>query len=154
MATVSIRAYTRRSRKGKPIKVKRYARRVGRKGFHQVKPSRETSGGELQKVIQEKTISKDRPMLTPEELAERREIAKGFKRAEAERVSLGMTKEQYSRYALQRYKKQEAAKKTKQITKPTTAPKKESGSLSKLDTKVLNFIEKYSGYKGKMPFKR
>lgn len=156
---INIKAYTRRSKKGSTIKVKSYTRRIGRKGVRSPKRSEDHLGKELEEVVtakaeQNQTQSqeaqeKPRVRLTPEEIAERRENIEGFKRAEAARQLLGMSREQYSRYILQ--KEREGARRVNVAPKrPTPTPtKKPMGFFERVEDKIANFVEKYSGKKYK-----
>lgn len=149
MAEVTIKAHTRRGKGGKTVQVRSYNRRVGRKGVHS--PKREKSeqpGEELEKRMTEK---KGTPKLTPEEIAQRREVMEGFKRAEAEMNSLGMSREQYSRYKL---KQQREGKKTSTPTHAKTiknplSPQGSLGILERVEDKIAKFVEKYSRKKYK-----
>lgn len=116
MVEISIKAHTRRGKGGKTIQVRSYSRRVGRKGIHSPKRDRSAqSGEEFESKVKEK---KESPKLTPEELAHRREVMEGFKRAEAERRRLGMSRERYSRYKLKQ--QIEGMKKKKKTSAPYT----------------------------------
>ena len=146
MSKITIKAYTRRGKKGKPVRVKHYQRRIGRKGVRLPKETKATSSG---KELEDKILQKT-PQLTPEELALRRKNAEGFNRAEEARKALGMSREQYSRYILSG--KGETAK-VKTKTSPSvikvTPKKKPSGVLESIEDKVANFVEKHSGRKYK-----
>lgn len=149
MAEVIIRAHTRRGKGGKTIQVRGYSRRVGRKGVHSPKRDKsEQPGEELEKRASEK---KETPKLTPEEIAQRREVIEGFKRAEAEMKSLGMSREQYSRYKM---KQQREGKKSVRPThvesvKNPLTPQGSLGILERVEDKIAKFVEKYSGKKYK-----
>lgn len=149
MEEVSIKAHTRRGKGGKTVQVRSYNRRVGRKGVHSPKRERaEQPGEEFEKVASEK---KSAPQLTPEEIAERREVMEGFKRAEAEMKSLGMTREQYSRYKLKQIKEGKSntgSSHTGPIKNPLS-PKGSLGILERVEDKIAKFVEKYSGKKYK-----
>lgn len=146
MAEVTIRAHTRRGKGGKTIQVRGYSRRVGRKGVHSPKRDKsEQPGEEFEKKVEEK---KGTPKLTPEEIAQRREVMEGFKRAEAEMKSLGMSREQYSRYKLKQ--QNEGRKKTSSPTHAKTirnpqSPRGSLGILERVEGKIAKFVEKYSG---------
>ena len=149
MAEVTIKAHTRRGKGGKTIQVHSYSRRVGRKGVNSPKKEKsEQPGEEYEKRASEK---KETPKLTPEEIAQRREVMEGFKRAEAEMKSLGMSREQYSRYKL---KQQREGKKSvrpthaKSVKNPLT-PQGSLGILERVEDKIAKFVEKYSGKKYK-----
>lgn len=152
---VNIKSYTRRSKKGNTIKVKSYTRRIGRKGVRSPKRVDDHLGKELEEVVTAKAEQnqeaqeKPRARLTPEEIAERRENTEGFKRAEAARQLLGMSREQYSRYVLQ--KEREGARRANVTPKrPTSTPtKKPMGFFERVEDKIANFVEKYSGKKYK-----
>lgn len=149
MAEVTIRSHTRRGKGGKTVQVHSYSRRVGRKGVHSPKRDKsEQPGEELEKKVKEK---KETPKLTPEEIAQRREVMEGFKRAEAEMKSLGMSSEQYSRYKL---KQQREGKKTSTPTHAKTiknpqSPQGSLGILERVEDKIAKFVEKYSRKKYK-----
>lgn len=149
MAEVTIKAHTRRGKGGKTIQVRGYNRRVGRKGIHS--PKRDKSkqpGEEYEKKVEEK---KETPKLTPEEIAQRREVMEGFKRAEAEMKSLGMSREQYSRYKLkqQREGKKDSAPTHAKTIKNPQSPRGSLGILERVEDKIAKFVEKYSGKKYK-----
>lgn len=148
MAEVSIKAHTRRGKGGKTIQVHGYSRRVGRKGVRSPKKDRSVlAGKELEKKVIEK---KELPKVTPEDIARRREFNEQFNRVEAERKSLGMTREQYSRYIVKKLKQDENKKKVTpapiRTSQPSRTPK---GFLEKIEDKVARFVEKYSGMKYK-----
>lgn len=149
MAEVTIRAHTRRGKDGKTIQVRGYSRRIGRKGVHSPKRDKsEQPGEELEKKIADK---KETPRLTPEEIAKRREVMEGFRRAEAEMKSLGMSSEQYSRYKL---KQQREGKKASSLTHAKTiknplSPQGSLGILERVEGKIAEFVEKYSKRKYK-----
>ena len=144
MAEVTIKAHTRRGKGGKTVQVRSYSRRVGKKGVHSPKREKRTEqpGEELERVSSEK---KETPKLTPEEIAERREVMEGFKRAEAEMKSLGMTREQYSRY---KFEQQKRGGDTGVIKNPLS-PKGSLGILEGVEDKIAKFVEKYSKRKYK-----
>lgn len=148
MAEVTIKAHTRRGKGGKTIQVHSYSRRVGRKGVHSPKKEKsEQPGEEYEKRASEK---KETPKLTPEEIAQRREVMEDFKRAEAEMKSLGMSREQYSWYKLSQQK--EGRKKHTNHEKSVRNPLSPQGSLGileRVEDKIAKFMEKYSGKKYK-----
>lgn len=149
MAEVTIRAHTRRGKGGKTIQVRGYSRRVGRKGVHSPKRDKfEQPGEEFEKKVEEK---KGIPELTPEEIAQRREVMEGFKRAEAEMKSLGMSREQYSRYKLkqQRKSKKNSTSIHAKTIKNLLSPQGSLGILERVEDKIAKFVEKYSGKKYK-----
>lgn len=150
MTEVTIKAHTRRGKDGKVVQVHSYSRRVGKKGVHSPKRKKsgksEKSGEELEKKVIEK--KKKAPKLTPEELAEQREAIKWFKRAEAEMKSLGMTREQYSRYKLKKTK-ESAKKPSVSSEKPVESSRNYSEILERVEDKVAKFVEKYSKKKYK-----
>jgi hypothetical protein len=145
MNEVAIKAHTRRSKSGKQIQVKGYTRRIGRKGVHS--PKREKNSGEelVAKVAEKKSpISK-------EELERRLKWEEDFKRSEAERKSLGMSPEKYSRYKLaeseRRERAEHAAKKASE--KNPLSKKGSQNILERIEDKIAKFVEKYSGKKYK-----
>lgn len=142
MVEVAIKAHTRRSKKGKTIQVRSYSRRVGRKGIHSPKRGSEKPGEEYERKVEAKN---EEPKLTPKEIAQQKEVMEGFKRAAAEMKSLGMSKEQYSRYKLR--KQENGTKKNVQIAPIKSS--KHMGVLEKVEDKVAKFVEKYSGKKYK-----
>lgn len=148
-AEVTIKAHTRRGKGGKTVQVHSYSRRVGRKGVHSPKRDKsEQPGEEFEKKVAEK---KETPKLTPEEIAKRREVMESFKRAEAEMKSLGMTREQYSRYKLKQQnesKKKPAPTHAKSVKNPLS-PQGSLGILERVEDKIARFVEKYSGKKYK-----
>lgn len=148
VAEVTIRQHTRRGKGGKTVQVRGYSRRVGRKGVHSPKRDKSEQPGEELEKVKEK---KETPKLTPEEIEQRREVMEGFKRAEAEMKSLGMSREQYSRYKL---KQQRESKKTSTSTHAKTiknplSPQGSLGILERVEDKIAKFVEKYSGKKYK-----
>ena len=153
MNEVAIKAHTRRSKSGTQIQVKGYTRRIGRKGVHS--PKREKNSGEelVAKVAEKKSpISK-------EELERRLKWEEDFKRSEAERKSLGMSPEKYSRYKLAESERRERAEHAaKKASASTTSSASEKNPLSKkgsqnilerIEDKIAKFVEKYSGKKYK-----
>lgn len=162
MTRVSIRAYIRRSKKGKPIRVQSHNRSVGHKGVHTpMSSSSEQSGKEFERKVSER---KESSALTMDE-KERREIIEGFRQAEAERKALGLTREQYSwrvtdrerrksQQEKEQQKQQRRAQKaamvspTRAVNRPLT-PKGSLGILERVEDKVARFVEKYSGVKYK-----
>lgn len=142
MTEVTIKAHTRRSKNGKTIQVHSYNRRIGRKGVHSPKKGSEKPGEEYERKIEAK---KEEQKLTPKEIAQQREVMEGFRRAEAEMKSLGMSKEQYSRYKLRQ--QENGTKKNVPITPIKSS--KYMGILEKVEDKVAKFVEKYSGKKYK-----
>ena len=90
---INIRPYTRRGKKGKLTKVKGYIRRLSGKSKTQRSENSIKKGAEYEQ-------KKHGPSLSPEEIARKREVTADFNRAEAERKSLNMTREQYSNYKL------------------------------------------------------
>lgn len=153
MAEVTIRAHTRCGKGGKTIQVRGYSRRVGRKGVHSPKRDKsEQPGEELEKKRDEK---KNAPKMSAEEIAaERKRIQEwedNFKRAEAERKSLGMTREQYSWHKLKEQKegsKKSAPTHAKSVKNPLS-PQGSLGILERVEDKIAKFVEKYSGKKYK-----
>lgn len=148
MSKVRIKSYTRRSKKGKPVRVRQYARRAGRKGVHL--PKNVSAGDELQKKLIEK---KEQTSLTPEEIALRKEVTEGFKRASANRQILGMSPEQYSRYLLHKEKTKPKTPKSQPTQNKQVASSKgvtpKKGLFEKTEDKLAKFVEKYSGRKYK-----
>ena len=147
MAEVTIKSHTRKSKSGKSITVKSYTRRVGRKGHISPKETKSEGaapGEELKaKVAEKKTVRK----LTPEEIAERREVMEGFKRVDSERKALGMTPEQYSRYRLKEEKKSKSNV-TSSHSVTVKNPLSEKGSsqiFNRAEDKITKFVEKYGG---------
>lgn len=91
---INIRPYTRRGKKGTLTKVKGYIRRLSEKGSKSRRAEKSTKRGV------EYAQKKHELSLSPEDIARRREVTADFNRAEAERKSLNMTREQYSNYKL------------------------------------------------------
>lgn len=155
MTEVTIKSYTRRGKGGKTIQVKGYTRRVGRKGVRSPKRER-SSGEEIEQIVATKKEAPRKP-LTPEEIALRREVTAGMRRAEAEKAALGMTTEQYSRYVMSGKKSQKSQASLKATStsprKPiVTTPKKKRDIFESVEDKLANFVEKYSGKKYKRQF--
>lgn len=142
MVEITIKAHTRRSKKGKTIQVRSYSRRVGRKGVHSPKRGSEKPGEEYERKVEAKN---EEPKLTPKEIAQQKEVMEGFKRAAAEMKALGMSKEQYSRYKLGRQEK--SIRKNVQLV--PTKSSKYRGVLERVEDKVAKFVEKYSDKKYK-----
>lgn len=143
MTEVAIKEHTRRGKNGKTVHVRSYTRRIGRKGIHS--PKREKSakpGEEFEKM------TGDKKSLTPEEIAARKEVMEGFKRAEKEMKDLGMTREQYSRYKLSQQGKKDDNRKSdshaKEVKNPLS-PKGSLGILERIEDKIAKFVKKYSG---------
>lgn len=149
MAEITIRTHTRRGKGGKAIQVRSYKRRVGRKGVHSPKKEKsEQPGEEYESIASEKQA----PKFTPEEIAKRKEVMEGFKQAEKEMKSLGMSWEQYSRYKLRQQK--EGTKGSNRSTHAESAknpltPQGSLGIFERIEDKVAKFVEKYSGKKYK-----
>lgn len=148
MAEVAIKAHTRRGKGGKTIQVRSYSRRVGRKGIHSPKREKSEQPGE---ELERKVAEKKTPKLTPEEIAQRKEIMEGFKRADAEMKSLGMTREQYSWYKWHQQNggKEKSAPTHAESVKNPVGLKGSLGILEKVEDKIARFVEKYSGKKYK-----
>lgn len=144
MAEVNIRGYTRRGKNGTTVQVRGYTRRVGIKGVRSVKLK--DAGKELQKRISEKT--EPIRMLSPKELALQREVMQSTIRAEAERKSLGLTREQYSRMKLNG-NKSGALKK-----EPLRGKKKRerNNAIDRMEDRLESFVNKYSKRKYKRYF--
>lgn len=144
MAEVNIRGYTRRGKNGTTVQVRGYTRRVGIKGVRSVKPK--DAGKELQKLIAEKT--EPIRMLSPKELALQREVMQSTIRAEAERKSLGLTREQYSRMKLNGNKSGTLKK------EPLRGKKKRerNNAIDRMEDRLESFVNKYSKRKYKRYF--
>ena len=144
MAEVNIRGYTRRGKNGTTVQVRGYTRRVGIKGVRSVKLK--DAGKELQKRVSEKT--EPIRMLSPKELALQREVMQSTIRAEAERKSLGLTREQYSRMKLNG-NKSGALKK-----EPLRGKKKRerNNAIDHMEDRLESFVNKYSKRKYKRYF--
>ena len=144
MAEVNIRGYTRRGKNGTTVQVRGYTRRVGIKGVRSVKLK--DAGKELQKRISEKT--EPIRMLSPKELALQREVMQSTIRAEAERKSLGLTREQYSRMKLNGNKSGTLKK------EPLRGKKKRerNNAIDRMEDRLESFVNKYSKRKYKRHF--
>ena len=144
MAEVSIRGYTRRGKNGTTVQVRGYTRRVGIKGVRSVKLK--DAGKELQKRVSEKT--EPIRMLSPKELALQREVMQSTIRAEAERKSLGLTREQYSRMKLNGNKSGTLKK------EPLRGKKKRerNNAIDRMEDRLESFVNKYSKRKYKRYF--
>ena len=144
MAEVNIRGYTRRGKNGTTVQVRGYTRRVGIKGVRSVKLK--DAGKELQKCISEKT--EPIRMLSPKELALQREVMQSTIRAEAERKSLGLTREQYSRMKLNGNKSGTLKK------EPLRGKKKRerNNAIDRMEDRLESFVNKYSKRKYKRHF--
>lgn len=158
MAEVSIREHTRRGKGGKIIHVHGYTRRVGHKGVHSPKRDRkkEGEGKEIEEKIQEKKFKEEQPKMSPEEykkkLKERMDWEASYKRAEEERTSLGMSKEQYSYYKFKQQKKADSEKKSKPHVQKVANPLSNKGTMtimSRIEDKIASFVDKYSKKKYK-----
>lgn len=149
MKEVTIKAHTRRGKNGKTVQVRGYSRRVGRKGVHSPKrEKREQPGEELEQRMTEKKETVKH--LTPEEIARQKEVMESFRRASEEMRALGMTQQQYSRYKL--YQKKGGSSKGSShaaTIKNPVSPKGSLGILGRIEDKIANFVEKYSGRKYK-----
>lgn len=147
MARITVSAYTRRGKRGKIVRVRRFHRRVGRKGVHSPK---ETASVQPGKELEQKITARvETPKLTPEEIAQRKEFMEGFRRVEADRKALGLSKEQYSRLILKREKEGKPMPTPTRQVRTTSQPKKKMGVLEKAEDSVAKFVEKYSGKKYK-----
>lgn len=146
MAEVSIKAHTRRGKNGTVIKVRSYTRRVGRKGVHSPKrPKSEKPGEEFEQKMQERQQEPPKK-LTPEEIAQRKEAIKGFEEVERKRKVMGMTREQYSRYIMDKNKKsKDKPTSSKEEVKPTVSEKKTRSIFDKVEDKIAKFVDKYGG---------
>lgn len=144
MAEVNIRGYTRRGKNGTTVQVRGYTRRVGIKGVRSVKLK--DAGKEFQKHISEKT--EPIRMLSPKELALQREVMQSTIRAEAERKSLGLTREQYSRMKLNGNKSGVLKK------EPLRGKKKRerNNAIDRMEDRLESFVNKYSKRKYKRYF--
>lgn len=144
MAEVTIKAHTRRGKNGKTVQVRGYSRRVGRKGIHSPKREKSVKSGE--EFEQKMAEREHKRILTPEEIAAQKEVMEGFKRAESEMKSLGMTREQYSRYKLAQSKKggNKSDSHAREVKNPLS-PKGSLGILERVEDKIAKFVEKYSG---------
>lgn len=145
MAEVTIKSHTRRGKNGATIQVRGYTRRVGKKGIHSPKKSAKP-GEEFEQKVQEKVEPKK---LTPEEIAKRKEVMEGFNRAAIERKTLGMTKEQYSRYKLSQKDKKKTTDSHEYTVKEPLSPKGSATIFERIENKIAKFVEKYSGKKYK-----
>lgn len=145
MAEVTIKAHTRRGKGGKSIQVRSYSRRIGKKGVYSPKKEKLNKAGE---EYEKKILEKNKALnLTPEDIIKRMEVMEGFKRAEAERKSLGMSKERYSRYKSREQKKDKTPPLKTNMS--TLSSKKSLGILKSIEDKIAKFVEKYSGKKYK-----
>ena len=96
MTEITIKAHSRRGKGGKTIQVRGYTRRVGHKGIRSPKRTKEKPGEEFEKKVEE--LAPKKPVITKEEMEQRREWDKSFARTETDRKQLGMSREQYSHY--------------------------------------------------------
>lgn len=148
MADITIKAHTRRGKGGKTIQVHSYSRRIGRKGVRSPKKEKsDQPGEELERLVAAK---EERPAVTLEDIQNKREYDEGLKKAMKEMRSLGLTKEQYSRYKMSG--KERPVGKAGSSSPRTSSPLSPRGSMGifeKVEDKVAKFVEKYSGKKYK-----
>lgn len=116
MKEVTIKAHTRKSKKGKTVSVHSYSRRVGRKGT--ISPKR-SKGEEYEKLSQEVTFEANEP--------------------EEEPMTLGP-------YHIENYKPpQEESKKPEiQVKDAAYSKKRRKDFMSKIEDKIASFISKHS----------
>lgn len=165
MKEVNIKAHIRRGRNGKPINVRGYTRRVGRKGVISPRRSKKEhpdAGDELaakmaentntvQATTQEATEKKTKK-LTPEEVALAKEVAKGFEKAERNIRAKKVSPEKYARMRLREYLKKykEGKPRSKNTTGASKNVKSEKGSrevFSKIErilSKGMKRFEKWT----------
>lgn len=142
MTEVTIREHTRRGKNGKTVQVRSYTRRVGKKGMHS--PKRGNPGEEFKAKAEEKVQSAQK--LSPEEIKRRMQWEEDFKRFETERNTLGMTREQYSRY-LSKKKRPAKESETEKREKSPAGEKRFDNILEKVEDKIAKFVDKYGGGK-------
>lgn len=144
---VNIKSHKRKSKTGKIVTVKSYDRRIGVKGIKS--GPRETtytaiaqgkSGDELKKASS-KVV---RPELSKEELESRRRWEESFLRVEKGRKRMNMSRERYSKFLSTKDKIGNTISHS-----ISSNPYKPIGVFEKIEDKVANFVEKYSGKKYK-----
>lgn len=144
---VSIKSHKRRSKTGKTVTVKSYNRKIGVKGVKS--GPRETiysaivqnkSGDELKKASSEVVRSE----ISKEELANRLKWEESFLKVEKGRKNMNMSRERYSKFLNNKEKvgKNVSRSIASNVYKPI-------GVMEKIEDKVANFVEKYSGKKYK-----
>lgn len=162
MREITIKSYTRKGKNGKTYQVKGYTRRVGRKGM--TSPKQEPGEEFAQKKESFKSII-EAPKPTAEEIAKRNRIYdERFSKAEEQRKIMNMTPEQYSSYItgaklkqerFRAYLREQAREKAKRKAKKESVSsreiptKKRQDFLTRVEDKIANFVEKYSGKKYK-----
>lgn len=153
MTEITIKGYSRRSRKGNLVKVNSYKRRVGKKGVISPKktsPVKEAATSAPTPGAEIKT------KLSPEELARRRAWDKEARRASMSAYGgRAETKEEWQR----RVQREEDDRKSNEIPgykpKRSTPPareikKKKADIFARIEDKIARFSEKY----GKKKYKR
>lgn len=144
---VTIRAHTRKSKKGKTVSVHSYSRRIGRKGIKSPKRSKE-SGDEYKEIMENKTNPTEEkvtfgPYGNAEELRLRNERLLHGKSAVD---SIRMYKENKDNL----YPKRRQLVNT--APQPVMQGNRRKGFMDRVEEKVASFLTKYSGRKYKKYF--
>ena len=144
MKEVTIKAHTRKSKKGKTVSVHSYSRRVGHKGTISPKRSKEEMGEEYKKRLQEASSEKEIKEESAEEpvvMGPYYEANRKFQQKRWEDLRTG--KSAINSY--KRYKKSEEANSPKHKTKNAAYSKKRRNDfMSKIEDKIASFISKHS----------
>lgn len=135
MKEITIKSHIRKGKNGKQIIVKGYSRRIVGKGERSPKKDGVNPGDELKQKKEEKKIVDDRPKMSKEEV-------EAWDKA-AREATMG--------YYRRRVVNKSADKKEKSSDAPKRpTPKKGSSDvLKRVEDKIANFVEKYSGKKYK-----
>lgn len=144
MKEVTIKAHTRKSKKGKTVSVHSYSRRVGHKGTISPKRSKEEMGEEYKKRLQEASSEKEIKEESAEEpvvMGPYYEANRKFQQKRWEDLRTG--KSAINSY--KRYKKSEEAKDPQRKVKNAADSKKRRNDfMSKIEDKIASFISRHS----------
>lgn len=144
MKEVTIKAHTRKSKKGKTVSVHSYSRRVGHKGTISPKRSKEEMGEEYKKRLQEASSEKEIKEESAEEpvvMGPYYEANRKFQQKRWEDLRTG--KSAINSY--KRYKKSEEAKDPQRKVKNAAYSKKRRNDfMSKIEDKIASFISRHS----------
>ena len=157
MKEVTIKAHTRKSKKGKTVTVHSYSRRVGHKGTISPKRSKEDMGKEYKKRLDEATSEKkstEKPIDNgiwdeKEEAAYRRyleEIQTGKSTVNnIKRLKITEAREAAERAAKKAAKDAERAKNSaNKVQNTASSTKRRNDFMSKIEDKIASFISKHS----------
>lgn len=145
MKEVTIKAHTRKSKKGKTVSVHSYSRRVGHKGTISPKRSKEEMGEEYKKRLQEASSEKEETKESVEEsvvMGPYYEANRKFQQKRWEDLRTG--KSAINSY--KRYKKSEEANspERKKAKNAAYSKKRRNDFMSKIEDKIASFISRHS----------